>query len=93
LPIPDPRLERQRTKTLLKGELPSPSNPPSGCVFRTRCPLASAECARERPALREVAAGHFAACIKIPVAASSAVESLAAPLHSARNGPEAAPLH
>jgi oligopeptide/dipeptide ABC transporter ATP-binding protein len=73
LPIPDPRVERGRAKRLLKGELPSPRHPPSGCVFRTRCPLASEECAAERPALREVEAGHFAACIKIqPPAAPSA---------------------
>jgi len=65
LPIPDPRLERGRTQMLLGGELPSPRDPPSGCVFRTRCPLASAECAEERPPLREIAAGHFAACLKI----------------------------
>jgi peptide/nickel transport system ATP-binding protein len=65
LPIPDPRVERGRSKTLLRGELPSPRNPPSGCVFRTRCPLASAECAEERPLLREIGAGHFAACLKI----------------------------
>jgi peptide/nickel transport system ATP-binding protein len=66
LPIPDPRVERNRAKTLLKGDLPSPRNPPSGCVFRTRCPLASAECAAQRPLLREVDSGHFAACLKIP---------------------------
>ena len=65
IPIPDPRVERGRAKTLLRGELPSPRNPPSGCVFRTRCPLASAECAEERPALKEISAGHFAACLKI----------------------------
>ena len=72
LPIPDPRLERNRTKTLLRGELPSPRTPPSGCVFRTRCPMASAECADERPTLKEVDAGHFAACLKIHPKGSAA---------------------
>jgi oligopeptide/dipeptide ABC transporter ATP-binding protein len=65
IPIPDPRVERGRAKTLLRGELPSPRNPPLGCVFRTRCPLASAECAGERPALKQISTGHFAACLKI----------------------------
>jgi peptide/nickel transport system ATP-binding protein len=81
LPIPDPRVERRRAKTLLKGELPSSRNPPSGCVFRTRCPMASTECAEERPVLREVDAGHFVACLKIaPRQAAAALmpESLAA---------------
>ena len=71
IPIPDPRVERGRAKTLLRGELPSPRNPPSGCVFRTRCPLASAECAEERPALKEISAGHFAACLKLQPSATA----------------------
>jgi peptide/nickel transport system ATP-binding protein len=65
VPIPDPRTERRRTKTMLRGELPSSRNPPSGCVFRSRCIHASAECARERPELKEVGVGHLAACLKI----------------------------
>jgi peptide/nickel transport system ATP-binding protein len=65
VPIPDPSVERRRTKGVLRGELPSASNPPSGCVFRSRCPQASAECAEERPQLKEVRAGHFAACLKV----------------------------
>jgi len=64
VPIPDPQLERNRDRTLLGGDVPSPLDPPSGCAFRTRCPLAAARCAAERPALRQVGdslvACHFA---------------------------------
>ncbi|KXF82136.1 murein tripeptide/oligopeptide ABC transporter ATP binding protein OppF [Enterovibrio coralii] len=52
VPIPDPKLERSKTIQLLEGELPSPMNPPSGCVFRTRCPQATASCAEEKPRLK-----------------------------------------
>jgi oligopeptide transport system ATP-binding protein len=54
VPIPDPKLESERDHSLLQGDLPSPLNPPSGCAFRTRCPLADARCAAERPELRTV---------------------------------------
>ncbi len=64
-PIPDPTVERERAPRLIQGELPSPLAPPSGCVFHTRCPIASAECRAEIPALREIRPGHSAACIKI----------------------------
>ena len=54
-----------RARTLaLRGEIPSPAAPPSGCVFRTRCPFAIDACAREIPALRPVGDGHFKACIR-----------------------------
>ena len=65
VPVPDPVIEAQREHRVLGGEVPSPLAPPAGCVFHTRCPLADAACKAERPALREVRAGHFAACIKI----------------------------
>ena len=65
VPIPDPRLERERQYNVLTGEVPSPLDPPKGCVFNTRCPLASAECRQEVPQLREVKKNHYAACIKI----------------------------
>jgi peptide/nickel transport system ATP-binding protein len=64
-PVPDPALERARAPRALGGELPSPLTPPSGCVFHTRCPLATDECKQSVPEWREVRPGHFAACIKI----------------------------
>jgi peptide/nickel transport system ATP-binding protein len=65
VPIPDPQLERARTRVPLGGEIPSPLKPPSGCVFHTRCPLAEERCRREVPALREVRPQHWAACVKL----------------------------
>jgi len=64
IPVPDPTQKRDRV--ILKGDVPTPINPPSGCRFRTRCPIASAECAEVVPELREITPGHFAACIKVP---------------------------
>ncbi|HTE13903.1 MAG TPA: ABC transporter ATP-binding protein [Burkholderiales bacterium] len=65
VPVPDPVIEARRAHRVLGGEVPSPLAPPSGCVFHTRCPRADAACKIERPPLREVRPGHFAACIKI----------------------------
>ncbi len=62
VPIPDPRVELARERPLLQGELPSPLSPPSGCVFRTRCPLARPACAEGRPALETVGPDHVSAC-------------------------------
>ena len=62
VPIPDPKLEKARVRPILEGELPSPLAPPSGCVFRTRCPKAQALCASKRPAMQLVKAGHVVAC-------------------------------
>ena len=61
-PIPDPEAERRRRPIALKGELPSPLAPPSGCVFRTRCPVARTSCANEKPPMRDFGNGHLAAC-------------------------------
>ncbi len=65
VPIPDPALEAQREYRVLGGEVPSPLNPPRGCVFHTRCPLATEECKMTVPELREVRPRHYAACIKL----------------------------
>ncbi|MDX1807348.1 MAG: ATP-binding cassette domain-containing protein [Paenisporosarcina sp.] len=62
IPIPDPDIEESRERMLLDGELPSPINPPSGCVFRTRCPHAMEVCAQVKPAWQEQEPGHFIAC-------------------------------
>ena len=63
IPIPDPVLERKKVVELLQGDLPSPINPPSGCVFRTRCPQAVERCAAEIPALRRLNDQTEVACI------------------------------
>ncbi|RQW20229.1 ABC transporter ATP-binding protein [Bacillus sp. C1-1] len=60
VPIPDPKRKRQRA--LLKGDVPNPANPPTGCKFHTRCPIATAACAEKVPSFREVEPGHFVAC-------------------------------
>jgi peptide/nickel transport system ATP-binding protein len=62
IPVPDPTVERAKTAVGVRGELPSPIDPPSGCRFRTRCPRAEQRCADEVPLLREFGPGHLAAC-------------------------------
>jgi peptide/nickel transport system ATP-binding protein len=62
VPVPDPNHESRRERILLTGDLPSPQNPPSGCVFRTRCPKAQEKCAVEVPVPVELAPGHRVAC-------------------------------
>ncbi|MGX9429321.1 MULTISPECIES: ABC transporter ATP-binding protein [Bradyrhizobium] len=61
-PIADPRLARGRAKQVLQGELPSPLNPPQGCSFHERCPMARERCGKERPLLRKVSGGRMVAC-------------------------------
>jgi oligopeptide/dipeptide ABC transporter ATP-binding protein len=62
VPIPDPKKERARRRITLTGEVPSPVNPPSGCRFHTRCPLAIEICSKVQPEWREVAPAHWVAC-------------------------------
>jgi oligopeptide transport system ATP-binding protein len=63
VPIPDPELEARRERVILGGEVPSPLNPPSGCVFHPRCPIAVDRCRQVVPELREIKPGHWAACL------------------------------
>jgi oligopeptide transport system ATP-binding protein len=64
VPIPDPRLARQRHIDALRGEIPSPINPPSGCTFRTRCRFAQERCAQVRPPLEQIPGNRQVACIR-----------------------------
>ncbi len=66
VPIPDPKKDRARRRITLSGEIPSPLNPPSGCRFHPRCPLAMTICSQEQPAWREAQPGHWVACHAAP---------------------------
>jgi len=62
IPIPDPKISRERTRIILEGDVPSPLNPPSGCRFRTRCKYAFDRCKEEEPEFKNVGSGHYVAC-------------------------------
>ena len=62
VPVPDPEVEATRRRVILAGDIPSPANPPPGCVFNTRCPIAQEKCSREVPEFRQLATGQWVAC-------------------------------
>jgi oligopeptide/dipeptide ABC transporter ATP-binding protein len=65
VPIPDPVVEEKRERIILQGDVPSPMNPPSGCNFHPRCPMAIPECSKTIPALREIGENHAVSCIRV----------------------------
>ena len=65
VPIPDPAVEAKRAHEVVKGEVPSPINPPSGCVFHPRCPIAVDGCSKAIPEFREIKPGHWVACSEV----------------------------
>jgi oligopeptide transport system ATP-binding protein len=85
VPIPDPKIEQQRRRIILEGDVPSPLNPPSGCHFHTRCPIAIQQCKEEEPPFIDYGDGHFAACWRaresaelMPAVAKKQAEAVAA---------------
>ena len=65
VPVPDPDIEESRERIILRGEVPSPLNPPPGCAFEPRCPMAIAQCSRVSPVLKKVGPNHEVACIRV----------------------------
>ncbi|GAH30491.1 unnamed protein product, partial [marine sediment metagenome] len=65
IPIPDPRVDRQRKRIILAGDVPDPINPPSGCHFHPRCPIAIDVCKEQEPELRTIGGEHWVACHRV----------------------------
>jgi oligopeptide/dipeptide ABC transporter ATP-binding protein len=87
IPVPQPAVERAKTGAAIRGELPSPVNPPSGCRFRTRCKYAQEICAAEEPQLRSFGPGHVAAChfpLQTPEGAPASAPTVTAVPHPSR---------
>ena len=93
IPIPDPVLEKRRKRIVLTGDIPSPVNPPSGCRFHTRCPIAFERCTIEEPPLREYAPGHFAACHWVEEHGGKAPELVYGSRNQARSKKNGRPLY
>ena len=89
VPIPNPEEQRHRTRIVLRGDIPSPIDPPSGCVFRTRCFQAREKCAEEVPPLIEVTPGHQVAC-HFPVSVDELPKALSAAAKAPDIGPQSA---
>ncbi len=86
IPVPDPAAEKAKTEVGIRGELPSPINPPSGCRFRTRCPRAQTICAEQEPQLRLFGGGHRAAC-HFPLQTPAQADEPAAAVAAAHSSP------
>jgi oligopeptide transport system ATP-binding protein len=93
VPIPDPKIEKRRKRIILEGDVPSPLNPPSGCHFHTRCPIAIEKCKVEEPPFIDYGGGHFAACWRaresIELLPGAGATAIAPPEHEIPRAPTA----